>query len=186
VAPTATVAVAPPTAAPAQPQPNGTVPAGWQVYTGTAVPFVMAYPPGWQVDDSDAAKGQIAFGPPDGQRALLIATSGTAQPGANIDVQRDAFYKEVTKSCSASGIEYTGQETLSGIVFAELIATCDKPGQALQAYTVGTGLNNGVEWDFVIISPYQSFNKNTCKCPAGDLETYFSPMLSTLNIYRNP
>src|SRR5439155_15933151 len=49
--PAPTRAPASPTAgggAPAVPQPNGTIPAGWQVYRGpAALPVVGAYPPDW-------------------------------------------------------------------------------------------------------------------------------------------
>lgn len=164
------------------------MPPGWKVFPGHAkVPFVIAYPPDWEVDTSSANDGQILFTSPDGKVALLIQTTGTRNSTANIDVQRDAYYKQVSKQCTnGSGIEVTAYETISGIRFAELAATCDKPGSPLQLWTVGTGLKNGVEWDFIALSPYATFNKNTCKCAAGDFEKYLQPMLSTLNIYANP
>ncbi|HET8627635.1 MAG TPA: serine/threonine-protein kinase [Thermomicrobiales bacterium] len=176
-APTA-AAVVPAAARPAAtPQPRGTVPAGWQVYRGTRVPFAIAYPPGWTVDESAAAADEVTFYSPDRLISVLIRANGQPTPGANIDVLRDQYFKEVAMSCTRAGLESTSDETFSGITFAELAETCDRSG-TLYMDIIGAGLNGGAEWDYVILCPYASY-----QAMAGQ---YFQAMFSTLDIARNP
>lgn len=171
------------------PKPNGTVPAGWKVYNGhPKVPFVMAYPPNWKVDESDADTGSVGFSSPDGQLYFLVHTTGKRDPNANIDVLRDNYATSFVRSfkCNRSGVENTGNVTRSGINFAFLLQTCDVTGSPLKMWDVAAGLKNGVEWNYFFISTYATYSASTCKCSAGNFEAYYSPMLSTLNIYKNP
>lgn len=166
--------------------PRGPVPAGWKVYTGTTLPFAMAYPPDWRADESElATRGNVVFRAPNGTAALIINSPGQ-RTTLTIDEVRDVAAKQAVATCVKSGTEFTARETISGIVFAELVQTCDLPNQPLSAFFLGAGLNNGVPWIFNAVGFYGEFNKNTCKCAAGNLERYFSPMLTTLSISGNP
>lgn len=180
--PTAARPASTPTAA-AAPRPRGTVPAGWKVYTGTTLPFVLAYPPTWQVDESKA--GQVSFGPANGEVGLIIQASGQ-RTSLTVDELRDIFAKQSVKTCDSSGTELTTQETISGIIFAELVQTCQLANQPLYAFWIGAGLSNNYPWYFNAVGSYGKFNRNICNCATNNLDTYFVPILSTLNIYGNP
>lgn len=172
-----------------QPRPNGTVPSGWRVYNGhPRVPFVMAYPPTWKVDESDANTGSVGFSSPDGKLYFLVHTKGKSDPSANVDVLRDEYATSFVRSfkCTRSGVENTGYVTRSGINFAFLLQTCDITGSPLKMWDVAAGLKNGVEWNYFFISDYATYSKSTCNCSAGNFEAYYLPMLNTLNIYKNP
>jgi hypothetical protein len=161
------------------------VPSGWKVYRGGAqLPMVIAYPPDWTVDESKLSNNIVVFNAPD-QLTEVQIDAEKVSAGANIDVLRDQFFKGVSGVCDKAGVEATDYGNSSGIRFAELAATCDVKGTLLLFY-VGSGLSGSVEWDFLLVSLYKDFNKNTCKCAQGNYEKYFAPMLATLNIYGNP
>lgn len=173
VPPTATAAA--PTATPA-PQPHA-VPAGWKVYRGASVPIVMAYPPDWTVDEADIAKGVVYFRSPYEKVWLAVAVRGLQPAGANVDVLRDQYFQGVTRACDEAGIETTRYNTFAGVTFAALAATCAANGN-LWAYYIGAGLKNGVEWDFQMHARYADYNDYATR--------FFTPMLTSLNIYANP
>ena len=179
-APTVRPAITPTTAAQ---RPRGTVPAGWRIYNGTKLPFVMAYPPDWRVDDTKV--GQVIFSAPSGN-AIMTIEARSQRTTQTTDELRDTFARVAVQACVRSGTEATTQETISGISFGELVQTCDIPGQPLLAILVGAGLNNGYPWSFTAIGTYQNFNRTICKCTTSNVDTFFSPMLTTLNIYGNP
>lgn len=160
--------------------PSGTVPAGWKVYRGSAqVPFTIAYPPNWTVDESKASSNQISFNAPGNAAIVQIGSTGKSARGANLDVERDAFFRSVSSFCTKTGIDQTGDEERSGIKFATLGATCDTSGGLAYIFT-GLGLNgtNQVPWFYNLIALYGNYQTaNT---------TYFQPMLGTLNVYGNP
>ncbi|HEX5505063.1 MAG TPA: serine/threonine-protein kinase [Thermomicrobiales bacterium] len=170
------VATKPPATTAAKPAPNDTVPAGWKVYYGTTVPFVMAYPPDWTVDESDAAKGQISF---ESQEGIIveISTTGKADPAANVDTLRDQYAKSLTTVCEQAAIDFTRYSEFSGVTFASLATKCAYKGKTYMYY-IGAGLNNAVEWDFALLCDYDQFDTYA--------EKYYNPMLRTLNIYKNP
>jgi len=165
------------------PRPNGPVPAGWKVYTGTLdkLPFVMAYPPDWTVKEEE---GQVTFTAPSGLSTLFFQSSGIADPSANIDVLRNQYFNQTRSTlCRAAGDEGTSRQTRGGIVFAELKASCDyvnpSGGNAVQfALYIGAGLREGVEWDFTMLTLYPNFN--------DELRNFYTPMLNSLNIFANP
>ena len=159
------------------PGPTGTVPSGWNVYRGTALPFVIAYPPDWTVDESEAARGVIYFRAPRQAVWLAISSDGRRNPGANIDVLRDELFQGVTRACEQAGIATTRYNSFSGILFASLAATCARGG-TLEEYYLGAGLKDGVEWNVELHALYQDYEEQA--------RTYFNPMLQTLNIYANP
>lgn len=188
--PTATAAPMP-TSPPPPPAPTATkaaqqgrplsVPSGWRTYTGhPKVPFAIAYPPNWTVDESSAESGSVSFSSPDGTLLFLVNTTGKQDSNANIDVLRDTYATSFVRSfeCNKSGVEKTGNSTYSGVQFAFLLQTCDITGSPLKLWDVAAGLKNGVEWDYFFISDYGTYNSN--------FSSYYGPMLSSLNIYRNP
>jgi hypothetical protein len=160
------------------PRPNGPVPAGWKVYTGTRdFPFVIAYPPDWTVDDGLLPEQRIVYfygpgGRDDAERIdLEISQTGS---GANIDVQRDEFFNLESQFCDKKGIEYTDHRQISGATFAILGATCDSSNE-LTFMQVASGLTGGDEWN---ISMRTYYDRKEAR-----LRDVFDPMLATLYIY---
>lgn len=161
-------------------EPSGTVPAGWKVYRGSAqVPFAIAYPPNWTLDESKASSNQITFSAPGNAAIVQIGSTGKPARGANLDVERDAFFRSVSGFCTKTGVDQTGNEERSGIKFATLGATCDTSGGLAYIFT-GLGLNgtNQVPWFYNLITLYGNYQTAN--------STFFQPMLGTLNIYGNP
>jgi hypothetical protein len=176
--PAATRPASAPPAATAIPQPNGTIPADWKVYRGSPeFPFVVAYPPDWTLDDSLLPEQKVIFlyGPgdrEDGER-IDIEFSQTAT-GANIDVQRDEFFRQESEFCDAKGIEYTEHRQVAGVAFAILGATCDA-SNTLSFMQVASGLKYGDEWNILMRTPYDR--------KEARLREVFDPVLASLNIY---
>lgn len=167
-----------PTVAAATPQPNGQVPAGWKVYRGpAALPFVVAYPPDWTVDDSLLPEQTIVFlYGPDGRDAVerIDIEIGQTQSGAEIDAQRDAFFYRKSDFCDQKGIERTEHRQVSGVTFAILWATCDESND-LSFMQVASGLRGGDEWNVLMRTPYARKDAR--------LREVFDPVLASLNIY---
>lgn len=95
------------------PQPNGTIPRGWKVYRGPIeIPFVIAYPPDWTVDDSYFPDQYIVFiNSPSGADSVEIEFAAN-QSGSNIDVLRDEFFNKKSAFCDKKGIENTSHRQM--------------------------------------------------------------------------
>ncbi|MGN6672052.1 MAG: hypothetical protein ACTHMA_02050 [Thermomicrobiales bacterium] len=169
---------APTAAASTTPKPNGPVPAGWQVYRGPAnLPFVVAYPPDWTVDDSLLPEQTIIYlYGPDGREGVerIDIEIGQTASGAEIDAQRDTFFNRKSDFCDQKGIERTEHRQISGVAFAMLWATCDE-SNALSFMQVASGLSGGDEWNVLMRTPYDRKDAR--------LKEVFDPMLASLNIY---
>jgi hypothetical protein len=160
--------------------PRGSLPAaGWRTYSGhDRVPFAIYYPPGWTIDEDYSGDGAIYVRPPGGGGTwLLIATTGTPEATGNIDVLRDQYYNNTLGECETKAIDRTNYTEYSGITFAGLGATCDTDSGLYYA-RIGLGLNGEVPWRYRLNAPYGEYSDT--------LDQYFSPMLSSLNIYQNP
>lgn len=159
--------------------PLGAAPSGWKPYAGSArVPFAIYYPPNWKVDESAAAtNGQIKFQSPTPGVSFTMQAS-TQRTTVSIDTLRDAQAKGVAETCKASGVEGTSQETYSGIIFDELLQTCDFGQPPPLVFGIAAGLNNGYPWTFFLSAPRDSIQ--------ASIDTYFQPMLDSLRIYANP
>jgi hypothetical protein len=170
-APTATTRAQPPT-------PFGTRPSGWKTYTGTVLPFTLYYPPNWSVDESKLSDGYVIFLQPGEYRAVLVGTTGV-RTNASADQLRDEYFNEVLADCTKKGIDVTRDNTFSNIVFKSVGATCNQPNDPdLYYFYIGLGLANNVPWRFRFYSLYEEYNQN--------VEDYFFPIISSLNIYANP
>lgn len=165
--------------------PLGDAPTGWQTYGGNGrVPFSIYYPPGWTVDESRSGEGRVYFYAPGVDEPfedalwVLIATTGRAEPTANIDVQRDQYFNaEIRANHPEAGIDVTRANQFSGLTFASLGATFNANDQLCYAY-IGLGLRGGVPWRFRLNSRYADYSRN--------LDSTFAPMIASLNIYNNP
>jgi hypothetical protein len=167
--------------------PHRPVPAGWKIYRGGRVPFVIAYPPGWTVDAADAPVGSISFLHNAGERSMsgIIGVSGTPNH-ANLTVLRGRFLSLTTRICELGRkIVGTGVIVASGIRFDTAAAHCaaeesKRAGEANNATGIylGVGLRQNVEWTF-------EFTSSSSSLPANG-RRYFVPMLHTLNIFANP
>lgn len=183
-APTAT-AIGTPRASPrvaGSPARIATVPPTWRRWPGSpALPFTIAYPPDWIVDRQEPDRVYFRS-PTDPDRVwLVVGSTGKPDPTANIDALRDAYYQQYFTDCRAHGLDRTNYVTYAGVIFAGAGVTCDQAGGLLYA-RVGFGLKDGVPWRYRLTSPYRSYSSTTCGCPAGNLETYFQPMLDSLTI----
>ena len=130
------------------------------------------------MDESEiASDGRVEISAPTPGVSLTISVD-LDRTNVSIDTLRDAQAKGIAGVCKASGVEGTDQETYSGVIFNELIQTCDYGSPPLFVFGIGVGLNNGYPWSFFVSSPYDDYNDN--------IDTYFQPILDTLNIYANP
>jgi hypothetical protein len=164
-----TITVTPP------PAPAGEVPAGWKIYRGR-LPFVIAYPPDWTVDEGQIDQGLVYFYAPTPGRDtfLVIATTGRPEDDPNLDVLRDRWFQSRTRQCDRFAVEATRQETHAGVEFATVGATCDLAAGLAYSYT-GIGLRGRVPWIFELNAPYGVYDVA--------LSEAFAPMLATWNIY---
>jgi len=169
----------------ATPTSGGALPAGWQTYNGGArVPFTIAYPPDWTVDDSRATQGRVyIYGPGVTQPYedalwILIATTGSVAADTNIDVLRDQYFAtEIKDPHPEAGIDVTRRNEFSGLPFASLGTTFNSGDTLCYAY-IGLAVRDGVPWRFRLNSLYADYSAN--------LESTFAPMVGSLNIYGNP
>jgi len=142
------------------------------------VPFAIYYPPDWKVDESQVtAAGRVKFQSPVPAVAFTMQVN-TKRTTVSIDTLRDAQAKGIADTCKASGIEGTSQETYSGVIFDELVQTCDFGQPPLLVFGIAVGLNNGYPWTFFLSGPRDSIKR--------DINTYFQPMLNSLHIYADP
>lgn len=148
------------------------LPAGWRVYNG-ALPFTIAYPPDWTVEE-DAARGLAYFYPPDPARTtFLVIATGAPEPAPNLDVLRHRWFQARTAPCARFAVVATGQERHSGLDFATVGATCDLPGGLAYSLT-GIAVRDHTPWIYEFDAPYGTFPTT--------LAAAFTPMLQTLQI----
>ena len=164
--------------------PNGHVPTGWKIYRGTRVPFVVAYPPDWTVDESGASVGQISFTTTakSGNAEGTISSQPVPAHRVGLPVLRQRFLDFTTRGCElGKSVQDTGDIVYSGVTFATGTAKCvpgeESPGETEQApsYDAGVGLKGSVEWTFSFRSDADDF--------AASQRQLFTPMLQTINIY---
>ena len=151
------------------------IPAGWKTYSSEALPFAIAYPPTWKVEEHLEEK-YVIFQSPDPNVWLEILTFGKEKSDTTIDGERDNFNNAFGNACERAGIEETFNNTVAGQTFAALLSTCDLQGK-LYAYYIGAALYDDVPWYYVTFSPYAPF--------ADNANAYFDPMLDSLNIYAS-
>lgn len=164
--------------------PAGPVPAGWKVYRSTSVPIVIAYPPHWTVDASNASIGEISFSRivDTGSLDLTIGMYVKHELPLRLTDLRMRFAVYATRVCETGRtIRTTKGKTISGMKFATAVALCgpeqERPGAKDQqvAYYIGVARKGDVEWTYAF------------RCNKDDLTTsqrrFFLPMLKTLHIY---
>ncbi len=167
------------TATPGTQNPLGTIPQGWKIYRGTAEsPFAIAYPPDWQLDDSQANVGRIVFTSAGESEVAIVDTVGDVPPGISPSVLRDRWFESwADRLCTQTADEETGTAQAAGLTFATVGGLCDANGTSLYLYT-GIAQRDGAGWGFVFLSRAPRFQDNA--------RLYFAPMLGSLNIYDNP
>lgn len=170
--------VASPTRATPVPGPVGAVPVGWRVYQGP-LPFAIAYPADWRVDEGQLDRNLIYFYAPggNGDTFVVVGTTGVGEANINLDVLRDSWFKSRVVGCARSAVDQTGRETLNGITYATVGATCDLPTGLAYSYT-GLGVRGTVPWIFEFNAPYDRYE--------ATLASIFRPMIATLNVYGGP
>src|SRR5262249_11255412 len=140
------------------PDPFGTVPPGWNIYRGTRLPVIMAYPPGWTVDES--VPTELLFASEQENAKFTITYGGPKQ--VTLGELRDARFNDIANVCHGTRIEYTDEYDFSGLIFAGVRAKCDLTANTGQArsytYFIGTALKDGREWDFRIVCARDDFS----------------------------
>lgn len=165
--------------------PLGARPDGWKTYAGSPrTPFSLYYPPDWTVDESRANEGRVYFYAPGVSEPfedalwVLVATTGRAEPGGNIDVLRDQYFSaEIKRAHPEAGIDVTRNNTFARLTFASLGSTFNVDNRLCYAY-IGLGLRDQVPWRFRLNSLYDDYSRR--------LDSVFAPMIGSLNIYANP
>jgi hypothetical protein len=197
---------APPTNAPApagaidqrptQPTPTplpigGAVPAGWQVYQGPArMPFTIAYPPGWKVDDSKVTEvdRRVFFRSPDDPEKtyLMIGLLGLLNysSGDGDELRNSLFRYEIDSLAGSNGlcgkkeIEVTRDNRFAGLTFKSVGATCQH-GSGLHYVYAGVGVGDDPKlwyapWRFAAVAPYGNYQR--------DADQLYLPMLNSLTV----
>src|SRR5205085_2268253 len=146
------------------------IPTGWQSYTDKRAPFAIAYPPDWQAANSGTS---VNFAPGPGPTLFQVTAVNNPTPGASLEQLRETGWKQVLGSCDSSEIAATGDDTYSGIAFADLNAFCVRGQQRLTIY-LAAGVQGDLVWYIYVIGPTDSFS--------DDADAYYDPMLTTLDI----
>lgn len=153
-------------------------PAGWPVYRGTQVPFIMAYPPEWDVDETSATVGEITFSPRAGAGGFATIGVRDAVPGRALALARDRQLTYVTRVCEYGREKEEGADTsIAGLTFATATATCElerAAGDVDTTFFVGVVVSGGVEWRFAFQCDEDDFADNNA--------AYFTPMLNSLTL----
>lgn len=159
----------------ATPGPLAGYPVGWRVYQGQ-LPFAIAYPSDWTVDESQLGNNLVYFFAPVSDQSIfvVIATTGAPERDPNLDVLRDRWFTSRTRECARTAVDRTAREVWNGLEFATVGATCDLPTGLAYSYT-GLGIRGTVPWIFEFNAPYNAY--------ATTLEAVFRKMIQSLNIY---
>jgi hypothetical protein len=156
------------------------LPPGWRVYKGTQVPFVIAYPPKWSVDETNSPVGEISFSRVTKTDSIsgTIATRRTASSRLPLSVLRAQFVSFATRTCEQGRkLEGRGTATSATVRFATAIAECELVdeqaghGRVTIIFYVGVTVKNGVQWTCLFRSSKEHFQANQRK--------YFTPMPNT-------
>jgi len=144
------------------------------------VPFVIAYPPKWSVDETNSPVGEISFSRVTKTDSIsgTIATRRTAARRLPLSVLRARFVSFATRTCEQGRkLEGRGTATSATVRFATAIAECEPPdeeaahGHEAIVFYVGVAVKNGVQCTFLFRSSKEHFQANQRK--------YFTPMLYT-------
>lgn len=165
--------------------PAAVAPSGWQLYRGTRVPFLVAYPPDWVADPANAVVGEIRFAPAQNPAWLsaTIRTLPPSSPSATLSLLRDRLIDQSLRVCEGTKtVEGKEEEEVAGQAFATAIIRCggEEGGEedAALLYYLGAARVGDAEWDFICRSTADQF-------PASR-EQIFTPMLNTLTLYAEP
>jgi hypothetical protein len=140
------------------------------------LPFTIAYPATWTVDESQLGSNLVYFFAPVADQSVFVVIGTTAAPwvDANLDVLRDRWFQSRMRGCSKSAVDQSGQEVWSGVTFATVGATCNLSTGLAYSYS-GLGLRGTIPWIFEFNASYDRY--------ATTLAESFRPMIASLNIY---
>lgn len=159
----------------------GTVPVGWHVYRGAKVPFVIAYPPTWSVDETNASIGEVTFSLTTRAEPVsaTIAMRRMAARQLPLTVLRAQIVAYATRACDQGRqVERTGLVTSGTARFATAIAECKSGEEAVKqrfdtvVFYVGVALKNKVQWTFLFQSSKKRFQTNQRKYFTSILRTF--------------
>lgn len=161
--------------------PAAAAPSGWQVYRGTRVPFLVAYPPDWAADPANAAVGEIRFAPAQnpGWLSASIRTLPPSSPSASLTLLLNRLVDQSLRVCEGTKtIEGKVDEQFAGQAFAAATVRCGAGEDEALRYYLGAARVGDAEWDFVFRSTADQF--------AANRDQVFVPMLRTLTFYGAP
>lgn len=159
------------------------IPRGWKTYKGMGVPFAIAYPAHWSVDEANSPVGEISFLGNEKTSSIsgTLATRELASQPVGLDVLRGRFLNVVTRVCEGGKrIGKAGRARFSQVTFATVTAACsgseEGENEEVKAFYLGVAKIDGRQWTFSFSSHQDELARNT--------RQYFVPMLKTLHIYR--
>lgn len=158
-----------PSPSPAALRPVAPVPAGWRSYSGKTLPFAIAYPPDWTVEEDTAS---VAFVHPRGLPGVQISTLGSEFSATTAAQLRDDYYAELTQGCRDVQLQWTDSDTYGGVAFEDLAALCENSSGEVRFLYLAVGLQGSTKWA-ILIADTDDY--------ADNIDTFFNPMLATLN-----
>jgi hypothetical protein len=160
---------------------SSAVPIGFKLYTGR-LPFTVAYPATWLVDESHSETGQVYFyapgaiGPLDNATWVAIGTAGPPTTD-NLDESRDQFYNDQFHAHPEAALDVLRHAQYAGLDFATAGIIFTAANENCYA-TIGVALKGQMLWQFRLNARYTDFDLATTR--------YFTPMLRSLTIASAP
>ena len=167
---------------PAHATPTGSaIPSGFRLFTGR-LPFTIAYPANWLVDESHSDTGQVYFyapgaiGPLD--NATWVEIGATGQPATdNLDELRDQFYSDQFHAHPEAALDVLRHARYAGLDFATAGVIFTSTNENCYA-TLGVALKGQTLWQFRLNARYTDYELATTR--------YFASMLNSLTIASAP
>lgn len=160
---------------------SSAVPSGFRVFTGR-LPFTIAYPATWLVDESHSDTGQVYFyapgaiGPLD--NATWVEIGAIGQPATdNLDELRDQFYSDQFHAHPEAALDVLRHARYAGLDFATAGVIFTSTNENCYA-TLGVALKGHTLWQFRLNASYSDYELATTR--------FFTPMLNSLTIANTP
>ena len=131
--------------------------------------MAIAYPPNWSVEE-DA--GRVAFVHPSDLPGVQISTLGSEFRATTAEQLRDDYYADLTKGCRDVELQWIDSDTYGGVAFEDLAALCENASGEVRFLYVAVGIQGQTKWAILVVDTDDY---------ADNIDTFFNPMLATLN-----
>jgi len=160
---------------------SSAVPSGFRLFTGR-LPFTIAYPATWLIDESHSETGQVYFyapgaiGPLD--NATWVEIGAIGQPASdNLDELRDQFYSDQFHAHPEAALDVLRHARYAGLDFATAGVIFTSTNENCYA-TLGVALKGQTVWQFRLNARYTDYDLAATR--------FFTPMLNSLTIASTP